>query len=112
MSVYAVISEGQYDAGLKWPFVGKVTVTLLNQLQDMNHHSMVIHFTATDNRNVGDAMGFPTYIPHSALSLRYLRYSTSTPFLPHSPLSIQYLQDDALYFRVSVEVTDYKPWLE
>ena len=93
VSVSAVISEGEYDTGLKWPFVGKVTVTLLNQLQDMNHHSLVIPFNATDNRNVGDALGFSTYIAHSTLSL-------------------QYLQDDALYFRVSVEVTDYKPWLE
>ena len=93
VSVYAAILEGEYDAGLKWPFVGKVRVTLLNQLQDMNHHSMVIPFKATDNRNVGDKWGFPTYIPHSTLSP-------------------QYLQDDALYFRVSVVVTDYKPWLE
>ena len=93
VSVFAVISEGEYDAGLKWPFVGKVTVTLLNQLQDENHHSKVIPFDAFNSRKVGDNWGFSTYIPHSTLSL-------------------QYLQDDALYFRVSVEVTDYKPWLE
>ena len=93
VSVYAAILEKEHDAGLKWPFVGKVTVALLNQFRDMNHHSLVILFNATDNRNVGDALGFATYIPHSTLS--------------H-----QYLQDDALYFRVSVEVTDYKPWLE
>ena len=93
LSVFAAISEGEYDAGLKWPFVGKMTVTLLNQLQDMNHHSVVIPFNATSNRKVGDSLGIPAYIPHSTLSLRYLK-------------------DDALYFRVSVEVTDYKPWLE
>ena len=74
-------------------FVGKVTVTLLNQLQDKNHHSKVIPFKASNNANVGDNLGFPSYIPHSALPL-------------------QYLQDDALYFRVSVEVANYKPWLE
>ena len=85
--------KSMHDAGLNWPFVGEVTVTLLNQLQDMNHHSMVISFNATNNSNVGDALGFPTYIPHSSLSHRYLH-------------------DDALYFRVSVEVTDYKHWLE
>ena len=93
VSVFAVILEGEHDAGLKWPFVGEVTVTLLNQLQDMNHHSMVIPFNATNNRNVGDTLGIPTYTPHSTLSL-------------------QYLKDDALYFRVSVEVTNYKHWLE
>ena len=92
VSVFACILKGEHDAGLKWPFVGKVTVTLLNQHWDMNHHSMVIPFNATDNRKVSDALGFPTYIAHS--------------------LSLQYLQDDALYFRVSVEETDYKPWLE
>ena len=30
VSVFAVILEGEYDAGLKWPFVGKVTVTMLS----------------------------------------------------------------------------------
>ena len=40
-----------------------------------------------------------------------------TKFLPHSSLShdpatnTQYLLDDTLYFRVSVKVTNHKPWL-
>ena len=39
VSVFAAILEGEYDAELKWPFVGKVHITLLNQLNDRNHLS-------------------------------------------------------------------------
>ncbi len=42
VSVYALVIEGKYDAELNWPFLGKVTVELLNQLEDKNHHSSAI----------------------------------------------------------------------
>ena len=37
VSVYALLLEGKYDTELSWPFVGKVTFILLNQLEDSNH---------------------------------------------------------------------------
>ena len=41
---------------------------------------------------------FMHFIPHSALA--------------HDPVkNTQYLKDDTLYFRVSVEVAEQKPWL-
>ena len=99
VSVYAAILDGEYDAGLKWPFVGKVTVTLLNQLQNVSHHTKVIPFNATSDRHVGDAWGFHAFIPHLALA--------------HDPVKkTHHLMDDTLYFRVKVEVADRKPWLE
>lgn len=42
VSVNVKIKEGKFDAQLKWPYVGDVTVTLLNQLEDKNHHSKVL----------------------------------------------------------------------
>ena len=99
VSLFVSILEGEYDAELKWPFVGEVTVTLLNQLQDVNHHTKVIRFNAINDRHVGESWGFPTFIAHSALAHDLVK-------------NTQYLKDDKLYFRVSVEVTDLKPWLE
>ena len=99
MSVFATILEGKYDAGLKWPFVGSVTFTLLNQLRDNRHQTRTVHFTTEDNRRVGDGWGFNTFVPHSALAQDLIS-------------NTQYLKDDKLYFRVSAEVADRKPWLE
>ena len=99
VSVYAPILVGEYDAELEWPFVGSVTFILLNQLEDKNHHAEVVHFDATKNARVNGAWCYPDFIPHSALA--------------HDPVkNIQYLKDDTLYFKMAVEVTNRKPWLE
>ena len=96
VSVHAVILKGEYDAELKWPFVAEVTYTLLNQLEDSNHHTRTL---SLDNTQVGSRWGIPGFIAHSALA--------------HDPFeNMQYLKDDTLYFKVSVQVADYKPWLE
>ena len=98
LSVFACILEGEYDAGLKWPFVGEVTVTLMNQLEDKNHHTFKISYDASKNACIGSTWGSCTFITYSALA--------------HNPVrNTQYLKDDALYFRVAVEVTGRKRWL-
>ena len=90
ISVYAFVVEGEHDAELNWPFVGKITFTLLNQLEDKNHHSPIMAITREDNTRVEDGQGFATFIPHSGLAYDPVR-------------NTQYLKDDTLYFRVSVE---------
>jgi TNF receptor-associated factor 4 len=87
VSVYAH-TDGQ--------FVGTVTITLLNQLEDNNHHTIKINFTTT---NPHDNLGYSEFIAHSELH--------------HDPLkNTQYLKDNTLYFSVSVQAADRKPWLE
>ena len=44
VSVYAYLVQGRNDDNLPWPFTGKVTITLLNQLADENHHSGTMSF--------------------------------------------------------------------
>ncbi len=91
VSVYALIVQGEYDQELKWPLPGSVTVTLLNQLEDCNHHTEKIHFEKSDNAKVGSTWGLSDFIPHSELG--------------HDPIrNTQYLKDDTLYFKVSVNV--------
>ena len=45
VSVHAPILKGEYDVELKWPLLGRVTFTLLNQLEDANHHTRKILLT-------------------------------------------------------------------
>ena len=99
VSVLANFLDGRYDADLKWPFIGRITFTLLNQLEDNNHHQRSIKTTAQDSLQPGRDCGCPTFISHSML---------------HMPSSknTKYLKDDTLYFRMSVEVSDHKLWLE
>ena len=99
ISFNAQILKGPYDTALKWPFRGKVIIKLLNQLQDMNHHSYTRNIT---NGCVGNnIMGFmgKSLFPHYALALDPVK-------------NTQYLVDDTLYLRVDVEVVDHKSWLQ
>ncbi len=99
VSVFASVLEGRYDAGLNWPLIGDITIMLLNQLQNKNHHFMTFSLSTSDNIRVGNSWGLDEFIPHSLLSYNPAK-------------NTQYLKDNALYFRVSVEVDDHKPWLE
>ena len=101
--VYAHFLKGNSDDKLSWPFVGEVTFTLLNQLEDKNHFSRTVNILAENNiRLVGgqfDNWGYPEFIPHSMLD-----YDPGE--------NTQYLKDDTLYFRASVTIPNHNPWLE
>ncbi len=81
------VKEGKYDANVSWPFLGKVTITLLNQLEDKNHHSVTIVMDATENMRPGKSLGYHDYISQSELD-----------YDPEE--NTQYLKDDKLCFRV------------
>ena len=100
VSVFAAFLKGKYDAQLKWPFIGKVTFTLLNQLEDNNHNRYTMKLTAEHNVQAGRPVwGNGRFIRPSALD-----YDAAK--------NTQYLKDDTLYFRMSVEPADHKPWLQ
>ena len=107
VSVYAHLMKGDSDESLSWPFTGTVTFELLNQLEDKNHHKKTFTFPAddaasqrvVDGERGKDELGYPKYISHADLD-----YNASK--------NTQNLEDDTLVFRVSVQVPDYKPWLE
>ena len=98
----AKILDGAYDASLKWPFRGKITIELLNQLEDKKHQA------------------WTTSIPEGGVdsNLTIYIHDGSWPWWNGGRLTLdrvkntQYLMDDTLYFRVSVEVADHKPWLQ
>jgi hypothetical protein len=96
----ASLLEGKHDSTLLWPFLGIIRFSLLNQLQDKNHYTREIYVDADDDARVSNkSLGFPKYISHSMLAYDQAK-------------NIQYLKDDTLYFRVEVDVVDYRHWLD
>ena len=99
VSVLVSILKEEHDSKLKWPFVGNLTVTLMNQLEDNNHYARTIPITTKENARVGKALVSSKFAPLSVLNLDRFK-------------NTHYLKDDTLYFQVSVQVACYKPWLE
>ena len=107
ISMFAYLMRGENDDHLPWPFTGTVTVELLNQLEDKNHHSSETTFSSDnvtsqrvmDGERASTGYGHQCYIPHSSLGYDEAK-------------NCQYLKDDCLYFRVQVDAhTTSKPWL-
>ena len=105
VSVFANFLEGDNDDVLSWPFVGDIEFTLLNQLEDDSHLRKVVNISAKhDIRPVGgerNCKGCIKFIRHTELDY-------------NEDEDVEYLDEwnDTLYFKVSVEVYDHKPWLE
>ena len=94
VSVFTCLMRGEFDSHLKWPFRGTVTIHLVNQLEDKEHHTDTYAYTdATPDVYAAQVDG-------ERSELGWGR----PEFLPHSELG-QYLKDDCLIFRiVSVEL--------
>ena len=106
VSVFPFLMRGENNDHLPWPFSGTVTVELLNQLEDKNHHSKVTSFHSDnearqrviDGEISLDGYGDARYILHSSLGYDEAKHC-------------QYLKDDCLYFRVKVDAkSTSKPW--
>ena len=110
ISVYVYLMCGRNDDNLSWPFRGEVTITLLNQLEDKNHHTEMIMYTSDEDgisygRRVLDSdwgtlgYGWATFVSHDRLGY-------------DAEQNCQYLKDDCLYFRITATAPDpVKPWL-
>ena len=123
VSLYSKLLEGPYNDNLPWPFLGTVTVHLLNQLADDNHLAKKMLFKTMDDTYVNDTVGCSQFIPHLKLShnraskTKSLLHQVGKTQIPgRTPLyrvsNTQYLMEDTLYFRVAVEVDHHKPWLD
>ena len=105
VSVAIHLMKGENDANLQWPFKGRIRVTLLNQLEDNDHHTLGVwspdnvppeyaSSRVVDGDRAQIGWGKPKFIAHEELH--------------HVPGSNrQYLKDDNLFFRIeSVEVIE------
>ena len=96
VSVYAHIVRGENDDKLKFPFIGTVTVQMVNWLEDRNHVEKMIAFTddhpgeEVGSSNVlgrSEGYGYHNFLLHEGLGYNEKRYT-------------QYLKDDAIKLRV------------
>ena len=97
VAIFTCIMRGPFDADLKWPFRGDVTIQIVNQAGKDNHQERVIHYTdQTDDNTAGRvtdsersaACGFPQLLPHSSLGYNAAK-------------NTQYLRGDSLRIRIS-----------
>ena len=93
ISVFTYLMRGEFDSHLKWPFRGTVTIQLVNQLEDKEHHTdsndyedATPDFAQVDGERSG-GWGSPEFLPHSELGLSVAN-------------NRQYLKDDCLIFRI------------
>ena len=102
MSIYPSLLKDENAHSLS----GEVTITLLNQLADENHHTKTMstnilninRFLVKRRRRIESHGNLHKYALHSILSFNPEEYT-------------QYLKDDTLYFRVSFQEESGKPWL-
>ena len=97
VTIFTCIMRGPFDADLKWPFRGDVTIQIVNQAGDNNHQERVIPYTdQTPDSSAGRvtdkersvAWGFHQFLPHSSLGYNAAKKT-------------QYLRGDSLQIRIS-----------
>ena len=97
VSIATCIMRGPFDADLKWPFRGDVTIQIVNQAGEDSHQERVIHYTdQTPDRVAGrvtdrersSLWGFDKFLPHSSLD-----YNAAG--------DTQYLRGDSLRIQIS-----------
>ena len=99
VSVYAYLMRGDNDDNLKWPFKGTIKVSLLNQLEDGQHHTMQVCSAEDDvpediQTSIHDIRKDTVYVKRcfQFISHQDLDYCSSK--------NCQYLKDDTVFFRV------------
>ena len=100
MSVFVCVMKGEFDDELKWPFVAKVVVQLLNQHSECNEHyerKCKCILPRVFDRAIGGGHGFCDFITSSQLSHS------------KSGVKMEFLKHDRLNFRiVSVEMCEQR----
>ena len=94
LSLFTCIMKGKYDDELSWPYHGKISVELLNQNADKDHHVGAFSYGKDCDHGCRVTIGEKSYgwghsdfISHSELN-------------QDSDSTVQYLKDDCLKFRV------------
>ena len=99
LSVSIVPTEGPFDEHLNWPMCARVTIRLLNQVQNSQHHSVTFQIERKRHETS----------PHSVE-----QFLACNKLSGQAGSQMQFLVTDALYFQVLVELLGNcqpKPWI-
>ena len=95
--VYIHLMRGDHDDKLVWPFRGDITIQIVNQHSDKNHHERIIHFN-----DVVAAGGYSDRVTSGEMSTHGYGYELVMPCsVFESTGATQYLMNDCLKFRVT-----------
>ena len=95
VSVFTCLMRGPYDSQLKWPFRGKVTIQIVNQVGDHHHVQKTITYDdETDDDCAGRvtdkqrsaSLGEPEFLAHTDLGYKYFR---KTRYLKHNIIIVR-----------------------
>ena len=92
VSVFIGLLRGDNDDNLKWPFKGTIKVSLLNQLEDGQHHTEQLWSPESTCSRV---TGTPSYRGN-------INFQSHDGLDYNDKDNTQYLKDDTLFFRVDV----------
>ena len=98
VSVYAYLMRGDNDVNLNWPFKGTIKVSLLNQLEDGQHHtkepwSLSDNVPESSSRRVTEG-------ERAKEGWGYRHFVSQQDLIYKVGKNCQYLKDDTLFFRV------------
>ena len=91
MGIYLCLCDGLLDDSLKWPFLGKVTITLVN-LVESSDNSITYSFLTEDN----DAFNRPTEDGNG--------YGFA--FATKEEVMMEFSKDDSIQIRIEIEHLD------
>ena len=97
LSAYTCLLRGEMDDKLQWPLLGKISMFLLNQIEDDNHVRLVADYRKDAPDRVSARVQPPKNKSVGNGQPRILKLSSLAD--PAKP-SVKYLQDDCLYFKV------------
>ena len=98
VSVYVYLMRGDNDDNLKWPFKGTIKVSLLNQLEDGQHHTKE-PWSLSDNVPE-DTSGRVTEGERAVHGWGYTSFIRQQDLMYCRRKNCQYLKDDTVFFRV------------
>ena len=99
VSVFACLMRGDNDDHLKWPFKGTIKVSLLNQLEDEQHHTKELW--SPDDDVSEDISGRVTKGERAA-GWGYPKFTPQQDLIYKRNENCQYLKDNSLFFRVDL----------
>ena len=97
VSVFICLMRGDNDDNQKWSFKGSIIVSLLNQLENGQHHTMEV-WSAEDD--VPEDIGGRVTRGERARGRGCFRFVSHHDFDYYSIKNCQYLKDDTMFFNV------------
>jgi len=97
MSVHTCLLKGECDDLLSWPFIGNITVSLLNQIENNQHHQRAVW--QPHDRPTMEYAGRVLPTQHSNLPWGQNTFISQMELESASPTR-QYIMNDCLYFEV------------